>query len=134
MTMDTRTLEQVIMDASGKAAEAKGYSAAVGCDSVEARIIASDVREWMKRNILVSGITQTIESLIEYVEPRGSGDTQAAEFWRRAYNALLHLKVDVFQATEAEAHPEWGKWPEPPLKPPASRFDGPPGTVEDEER
>jgi hypothetical protein len=47
--MDTRTLEQVIMDASGKsAAEAKGYSAVVGCDSVEVKIIADAVREWMK--------------------------------------------------------------------------------------
>jgi hypothetical protein len=47
--MDTRTLEQVIMDASGKsAAEAKGYSAVVGCDSVEAKIIAAAVREWME--------------------------------------------------------------------------------------
>lgn len=45
--MDTRTLEQVIMDASGKSAEAKGYSAVVGCDSAEARIIADAVRKWM---------------------------------------------------------------------------------------
>lgn len=83
---------------------------------------------------MVKDIEQQIEALIEYVEPRSSGDTQAAEFWRRAYNALLHLKVDVYQATQAEAHPEWGKWPEPSMKPPATRFDGPPGTVEDEGR
>lgn len=51
--------------------------------------------------------------------------------WARVYMTLLHLKVDFHRAVCASRVRE--EWPEPALKPPASRFDFPPGEFNEEE-
>ena len=84
--------------------------------------------------ITIENIEQACEEMLTLADSLAvpAGETEAQRLWFRAYVTLCHLKVDLHRAIYATENPDV-VWPEPPLKPPRTRFDAMPGEIDEKE-